>query len=108
MVEFYDSPLSPLIIIPSYAGSITMLKVVEIEKCSKILEVGCGPALVAPFVVDTKSKECVYYATDYSEGMLSIAIKNIHNKFYPSKLPSAYTEPIFYEDLNLHLQKQDA
>lgn len=58
-------------------GSISCFELLNLKNCANILEVGCGPAYTLDYALQFKGKETVYYATDFSKGMLNMAKKNL-------------------------------
>jgi tRNA A58 N-methylase Trm61 len=62
---------------PSNSVNQSILLMIKIDKCKKVLEAGSGAGLILPYLMTIKPVECEYFATEFSGDMLSIYKKNV-------------------------------
>lgn len=77
IAQVYDSVLGPIVFTP-YAIDLVGARLPK--SCSKILEIACGTGRVTSLLRSTFPEPCHITATDFSEGMLSVARQKVSGK----------------------------
>jgi phospholipid N-methyltransferase len=70
--KMFDCAITKEITKPLNGLNQSILSMIKIEKCKKILEAGAGAGVILPFLMSIKPNDCEYFATEYSADLLTL------------------------------------